>query len=276
MARVDLHLHTTHSDGTLTPEALVAEAAARGVTLIAITDHDEVGGILPAQAAGRACGVTVLSGVEINTEVGREDVHILGYGFPPDAPELVDALHMLRRDRLARMDRMLARLLIQGHTVERERVLAIAGHGSVGRPHLARAMVEAGIVPTVNAAFDKFLSIRGSAYVPRTPYPPEEAIALIRRAGGLAGLAHPGKLGDALRIIRRLLPAGLEALEVYHSDHPPTAVARIARYAAQYGLLPTGGTDSHGPHGPRPVPIGSVPVPDEVGERLLARLAERG
>jgi predicted metal-dependent phosphoesterase TrpH len=270
MAHVDLHLHTTHSDGTLTPTELVAEAAARGVTLIAVTDHDAVSGITEAQQAAR--GVTVISGVEINTEVGREDVHILGYGFPPDDPALLAGLAELRAARVARMDAMLGRLATLGKPVARDRVLAIAGTGSVGRPHLAQALLEAGHVRNLAEAFDKLIGNRGPAYVPRTPFAPEAAVALIHAAGGIAGLAHPGKLGDPLRFIRRLRDAGLDALEVYHSDHGPAVTARMARYAGEYGLLPTGGSDSHGPHGARPVTIGSVPVPDAVGEALLARL----
>jgi len=272
MARVDLHLHTTRSDGTLSPSALVAAAAERGVLLIAITDHDDVGGIAPAQAAAPALGVTVISGVEINTEVGREDVHILGYGFPPDSSVLLEGLQHRRADRLLRMDAMLERLTAIGLPVDKERVLTIAGRGSVGRPHLARALVDAGYVPTLTEAFDRYIGNRGPAYVPRTPFRPEDAIALLHAAGGLAGLAHPGKLGDARRIIRRLREAGLDALEVYHSDHTPPVAARMARYAGEYGLLATGGSDSHGPHGPRPVPIGAVDVPDDVGRALLVRL----
>ncbi len=272
MARVDLHLHTTHSDGTLTPAALAAAAAARGVMLIAVTDHDAVSGIAEAQQAGASLGVTVLSGVEINTEVGREDVHILGYGFPPDAPALCAGLQGLRDARMTRMDAMLARLETLGKPVFRARVLEIAGAGSVGRPHLALALREAGHVRDLGEAFDKLIGNRGPAYVPRTPFAPEAAVALIHAAGGLAGLAHPGKLGDPLRFIRRLRDAGLDALEVYHTDHGPAVTARMTRYAAEYGLLPTGGSDSHGPYGARAVAIGSAPVPDGVGEALLVRL----
>jgi len=272
MAHVDLHLHTTYSDGTLSPEDVVATAAARGVTLIAITDHDEISGILPAQAAGPACGVEVLSGVEINTEVGREDVHVLGYGFPADSPVMHEGLRVLRESRLERAMKMIARLEALGRPLDVERVLAIAGHGSIGRPHLARALVEAGHVPDISTAFDKLIGNRCPAYVPRASYRPEEAIALIHRAGGFAGLAHPGKLGDPHRIIRRLLDAGLDALEVYHSDHTPAVTERMKRLAERFNLLPTGGTDSHGPDGPRVVPIGAVPVPDEVGQAVLQRV----
>ncbi len=274
MGRIDLHLHTTYSDGTWTPEALVADAAARGVTLIAVTDHDDIGGIAPARAAGATLGVRVLSGVEINTEVGREQIHILGYGFPPEAPALRDALAALRHARLVRLRAMLGRLAALGYPLDEARVLAIAGHGSAGRPHLARALAEAGHVAAPREAFDRLIGNRGPAYVPRAPYRPEAAVALIHQAGGIASLAHPGKLGDPVRIINMLADAGLDALEAYHSDHAPAVTARMLRYAAHFRLLVTGGTDSHGPDGPRVVPVGAVAVPDAVGDRLL-RVLER-
>lgn len=275
MAHVDLHLHTTYSDGTLSPEALVAMAGERDVALIAITDHDEISGIIPAQHAGAACGVQVLSGVEINTEVGRENVHILGYGFPADSPVMHAGLHELRTWRLERAMKMLERLRTIGYPLEAERVLAIAGHGSIGRPHIARALVEVGYMADISTAFDKLIGNRGPAYIPRTSYQPERAIALIHRAGGFASLAHPGKLGDPIRIIRRLLEGGLDALEVYHSDHPAATTERLRLLAQRFNLLITGGTDSHGPDGPRVVPVGAVPVPDEVGQAVLAEIRRR-
>lgn len=276
MGHVDLHLHTTFSDGTLTPVQVVEAAAAREVTLIAVTDHDELGGIAPAQAAGTALGVTVISGVEINTEVGRNDVHILGYGFPAASPVLEQTLRTLREARLTRMERMLARLALRGYHLDMAHVLAIAGQGSVGRPHLARALVEAGVVPDVATAFDRLIGNHGPAYVPRTPYTPEAAIAAIHQAEGIASLAHPGKLGDPPGMVRRLKAAGLDALEAYHSDHLPHVTTRMLRLADHAGLAVTGGSDSHGPDGPRVVPIGAVPVPDAVGEAILMLLARQG
>jgi len=274
MGRIDLHLHTAYSDGSLSPRAVVDAAAARGVRLIAITDHDEIGGVPEAQAAGAALGVRVLSGVEINTDVGRADVHILGYGFPPDAPALRDGLQALRAARLTRAALMVKRLHDLGYPVEMARLLAIAGEGSIGRPHVAQALVEAGHVDDVGQAFDRLIGKGKPAYVKRAPFTPQQAIALIHASGGIASLAHPGKLGDPLRHIRVLKAAGLDALEAYHSDHAPAVTARILGYARQCGLAVTGGTDSHGPASARPVAIGAVDVPDEVGEQVLA-LIER-
>jgi predicted metal-dependent phosphoesterase TrpH len=274
ISRIDLHLHTLFSDGTLSPQETVRAAAALGVTLLAITDHDEVCGVPLAQAVGDAVGVRVISGVEINTEVGKEDVHILGYGFAPDAPVLLQGLLTQREARLQRLLLMLERLRALNYPLDTARVLAIAGSGSVGRPHVARALIEAGYVATNAEAFARFIGNRCPAYVPRTTLTPEAAIALIHRAGGLASLAHPGKLGDPIRILRRLQGAGLDALEAYHSDHTPAVTERLLRWAKQFNLAVTGGTDSHGPHGPRLVEIGSVPVPDWVGAQLLELLAK--
>ena len=275
MAHLDLHLHTTYSDGTLTPEEVVAAAAGNGVTLIAITDHDEVAGIAPAQAVAAHYGVEVISGVELNTEVGKEEVHILGYGFPEDSSLLREGLQRRRDARLTRLDAMLRRLHALGYALQTEAVLAIAGHGSVGRPHLARALVDAGYMPDMATAFEKLIGNRAPAYVPRLPWTPEEAIALIHLAGGVTSLAHPGKLGDPIRFLRRLKEVGLEALEAYHSDHTPAVTQRMLGWARQYDLAVTGGSDSHGPNGPRTVPIGAVPIPDEVTAQMRALLSKR-
>lgn len=275
MAHLDLHLHTTYSDGTLSPEEVVQAAASRGVTLIAITDHDEIGGVAPAQAIGSEYGVEVVAGVEINTEVGREDVHILGYGFPADSPILLAGLCERREERLQRVRRMIARLADIGYPLEFDRVLAIAGKGSIGRPHVARALVEAGYVDSMAAAFDRLIGNRSPAYIPRAAFAPEEAIALIHQAGGVTSLAHPGKLGDPIRFLRRLTAAGLDALEAYHSDHQPAVAKRMVHWARQFGLGVTGGTDSHGPHGPRVVQVGSVDIPDDIAEQFRQLLTHR-
>lgn len=275
MAHVDLHLHTTYSDGTLSPEELVAAAADAGVTLIAITDHDEIDGIISARRAAVSCGVTVISGVEINTDMGREDVHILGYGFPADSDIMHAGLESLRRSRLERALKIVERLAAIGRPISVDRMLEIAGHGSIGRPHIARAIVEAGHAPDAGEAFDRFIGRRGPAYIARAPYLPQAAIHLIHAAGGITSLAHPAKLGDPLRIIRLLKDAGLDALEAYHSDHTPAATERMLAYARRFNLGVTGGSDSHGPHNPRIVRIGSAPVPDTVGTWVLEKIGQK-
>lgn len=276
MAHIDLHLHSTFSDGVLSPEEVVATAAARGVTLLAITDHDNVGGVAIAREAGQSLGVQVISGVEINTEVGREEVHILGYGFPEDSPVLLAGLQQRREARVQRMQQMVSRLVAIGYPLDFARVQAIAGQGSIGRPHLAQALVDAGYVQSGVEAFERLIGNRCPAYVPRLPFAPEQAIELVHQAGGIVSLAHPGKLGDPIRFIRRLKTAGLDALEAYHSDHSPSTTERMVQWARQYHLEVTGGTDSHGPRGPRMRQIGDVPIPDAVGARLLELLTSRG
>lgn len=271
MSTFDLHLHTTHSDGTLTPVELVTAAEERGVTVIAITDHDTVAGITPARAA--AVSVQVIAGVEINTEVKRENVHILGYGFDPDNQQLLAGLAQLREDRRNRARLMLKRLRDIGYPLDDAAVLA--NEGAIGRPHLARALVAAGHMPNEGEVFARLLGSRCPAYVPRPPYTPESAIALIHAAGGIASLAHPGKLGDPVRIIRQLCAVGLDGLEVYHSDHSPQLTARMLVRAHEFGLVVTGGSDSHGPGGSLPRNIGGLLIPAEVCEDFLANLRYR-
>ncbi|MEI7834024.1 MAG: PHP domain-containing protein, partial [bacterium] len=263
MSTFDLHLHTTCSDGTLTPAETVAVAAERGVRVIAITDHDTVAGIAPARAV--AAGVQVISGVEINTEVKRENIHILGYGFDPENQQLLDGLAGLREGRRTRARQMLKRLADIGYPLDDAAVMAY--DGAIGRPHLARALVAAGYLPSESEVFARVLGNRCPAYVPREKFTPEEAIALIHAAGGIASLAHPGKLGDPMRFIRQLCAAGLDGLEAYHSDHSPQLTARMVARASEFGLLVTGGTDSHGPGGSCPRNIGGISIPDEICER---------
>ena len=272
MGRIDLHLHTTYSDGVSSPSEVVIAAAERRVGLIAITDHDETAGILEAQQVGGSLGVTVLSGVEINTDSGHEDVHVLGYGFPVGSPVMAEGLQALRNSRLERAAKMVARLRALGYPLELEQVLDIAGNGSVGRPHVARALVQSGFSRSTEEAFDTLLRVGRPAYVPRKHFTARDAITLIHRAGGIASLAHPGKLGDPTRVVRELLPAGLDALEAYHSDHAPGMVKRLLKIAREHNLLVTGGSDNHGPANARVVAIGGVDIPEAVGELLLARL----
>jgi hypothetical protein len=266
---IDLHVHTTCSDGTLTPEETVAEAARLGLAAIAIADHDITDGIAPAAAAARAARLGLIPAVEINTDYRGTEVHVLGYFIATEDGGLQESLRRLREGRRERNRRILERLRALGRPVEEERVLELAGEGSVGRPHIAQALVEAGYVQSVHDAFARYLSRGRSAYVERYRVTPAEAIEMVQRAGGLAALGHPAKVGrDGL--IPELVKAGLAALEAYHCDHTPADTARYLDLARRFNLLVTGGTDSHGPHSDKPVALGSVPVPGAVGERLLA------
>jgi predicted metal-dependent phosphoesterase TrpH len=275
MAIIDLHIHSSYSDGTLSPGEIVALAAVNGVKYIAITDHDEVAGVGEAMEAGALCGVEVIPGVEINTDYGRQEVHILGYGFPVDSPIMLAGVAERKEARIVRIKKMVERLGQIGKPVELDRVLAIAGHGSAGRPHLAKALFEAGQVRSYNEAFDKYIGYGCPAYIPRTVFTAEDAIKLIHAAGGVAVLAHPGKLSDPHRLIMTLLNAGLDGIEAFHFDHSIKECNKMLKVAKRHGLICTGGSDYHGSFGPRVSEIGSVAVPDDVAYEAIRRILKK-
>ena len=245
--KFDLHTHTTASDGTDTPAQLIERAAREGFGLIAVTDHDTLSGLEEAEAAGRARGVRVISGVEISA--GEEiEVHVLGYGIRDRGP-LEQALSGMRQARRARMRKMIGKLRDLGIEVDRERVAALSGD-SVGRPHLARALVEMGCVRDVREAFFRYLSPGRPAYVPREKLTVAQAIHLLRDAGALPVIAHPGQnKGAAFWMSDRLAAMqkeGLMGLEAYHMAHTQAECQAFDRMARRLGLLVTGGSDYHG------------------------------
>ena len=268
----DLHVHTTASDGTRTPAEVVAEAAALGLSGLAVTDHDTVEGVALALAAGKAWGVEVVPGVEINTEDRGIEIHILGYFIDLGSEILLERLAFLRRARHARMARMVELLRRLGVRVSLEDVLAVAGNGVPARPHLARALVAGGWVASEEEAFERYLNQGRPAYVPRAKYAPAEAVALVRQAGGAPVLAHAGLVpgGAALG---PLLRAGLCGIEAYHPGHDPGATEFCRRLAEHHGLVATGGSDYHGPEHRSYRRLGAAVVGREVVERLrsLAR-----
>ncbi len=276
--RVDLHLHTTASDGQLSPTALVGLAQERGLDVIAITDHDTTNGIEEAQRAAQGSPV-VIPGIELSAEDAGGDVHTLGYFMNIHEPVFQEQLVRFRDERLQRARRVVERLAALGLPVEWERVMAMADSGSVGRAHIARAMVEAGYVSTVKEAFDRYLQVGGPAYIVRRRLSPEEAIELIHGAGGVAVLAHPGLVPhyESL-LIERLIPAGLDGIEVVHPDNPPPVEQRTRELAQQYNLIMTGGSDFHDPawvEREGKAMIGSVTPPEGCVEALRARAEER-
>lgn len=254
----DLHLHTTASDGTCHPGELVKLAAEVGLAAIAITDHDNVAGIEPALKAGATLGVEVIPGVEINTEWHSLEIHILGYYVDWRDEGFLNLLAGLRESRLGRLDRMLDRLRSVGIHLARDRILAISGEAGVGRPHVARAMVEAGYVASEKEAFERFLAQGQVAYVPRAKLTPAEAVGEILRVNGIPVLAHPGLLSHD-EIIPDLIAAGLLGLEVFYPEHSEETVARYLALAKARGLLVTGGSDWHGQEVSRR-PLGSFRV----------------
>ncbi len=272
MSHVDLHLHSTASDGKLTPAELVAKAAGRGLTVIALTDHDTSDGVAPALAAAQNHpGLRLIPGVEISTDLPEGEAHVLGYFIDFTSDELAAQLQHFRDSRQGRARGMIAKLAELGLPVAWERVKEIAGEGSIGRPHLARAMLEKGYVTTFEEAFDKYIGHGGPAYVAREKMTPAEAVALVLRARGLPVLAHPFTVADPEAMVRDLKPAGLIGLEVYYKDYTPEQIAELTDLAEKYGLITTGGTDYHGLEDSREVILGGTEVPLACAERLIAR-----
>ena len=270
----DLHVHTTASDGSLRPAQVVERAQAAGLAAIGIADHDTVDGIVEAVSAGERLGVEVVPAVEINTDVPGKEAHILGYFIDIECGDLHKELARLREARLRRGEEMVARLREAGVPVTMERVLEIADGAPIARPHVARAIVETGAVRSLASAFGRFLIPGAPGYVARYKFSPAQAIQVVRAAGGVACLAHPGK--DSLEdLLPELVAAGLKAVEVYHIDHTPAIARRFSALARRYGLVSTGGSDSHGPDAVKPVEIGQVTVGWEVvGD--LREAARRG
>ncbi|MDB4896445.1 MAG: hypothetical protein JWN15_2707 [Firmicutes bacterium] len=265
--RADLHTHTTASDGTLGPSEHVQWAAEQGLAALGITDHDTTAGWDEAIAASRTLGLEIVPGCELSTEVAKTEVHLLAYYFDREEPEMAALLARMRGGRRKRAEEAVAKLQALGHTqVKLERVLELGGE-SVGRPHIAAVMVEAGIVRTLQDAFERFLTRGRPAYVARPKLTPEEAIAVVKKAGGVPVVAHPGLIRDD-KWVRHFIAAGVLGLEAYHTDHSDSQRQFYARWAADAGLICTGGTDSHGPRGSRTVVPGTVNVSMDVVQQL--------
>lgn len=264
--RVDLHTHSTASDGELTPAELVRLARERGLGTIALTDHDSVAGIDAALDAARDTSLNVIPGVELSADVPKGEVHVLGYFIDwRDAP-FESMLVKFRDGRYGRAEKMTRKLSALGAPISFERVKEIAGDASIGRPHVAQALVEAGHVATVTEAFDKYIGRTGPAYVERFRLTPEDAVALILRAGGVPVLAHPREVTDW---IFPLVKAGLLGLEVHYGMYDDATCAELARLAKQYGLIATGGSDFHGLDKMGHMSgLGENNVPPDVVERL--------
>jgi 3',5'-nucleoside bisphosphate phosphatase len=278
---VDLHAHTSASDGGDDPRALVEAAAAAGVRVLAVTDHDTVAAVAEARAAGLRLGVEVLAGCEVTAQVGDRVVHVLLYGEGLLAPDLGEAVEAARRGRHAR-NLAIGERLWELTGVGYEAAAAVAGDSALSRAHFARALVARRAVADVAEAFDRYLSSGRPAYVPAPSVSVTDAVALAGKAGGVAVLAHPGRLGDAERdrVLAEALEAGVDGVEVWHSQHDPELRRSLAGLVERRGLLATGGSDYHGRHKPD-VRVGSgvdgnVAVPGELLDALRDRLAERG
>jgi len=267
ISRVDLHLHTTASDGQFSPSELVALALERDLLVIAITDHDTTEGIDEALEAARGTGLEVIPGVEISCDVPHEEVHLLGYYLDHHHPALQGKLRAMRDARLQRAKGMLVRLAALGFPLPWEMVAELAGEGSVGRPHIARAMVKMGYVVSNSEAFDLYIGRNGPAYVERYKISPLDAVSLVKVARGLPVLAHPLKVAPFLP---ELVEGGLVGLEVYYNGYSPEYIRGLADLARKFDLIPTGGSDFHGPGVLDTIGMGGAWVPVESVERLQA------
>jgi 3',5'-nucleoside bisphosphate phosphatase len=272
--RTDLHCHTTASDGTLPPTALVKMAHERDIGVLAITDHDTLAGHAEAIATGDALGVRIVRGIEVSalSDEGKE-VHVLGYGVQPDDDATRTRIESLRDVREARAKALISKLGALGITISFERVKAFAGDGMIGRPHVARAMVEAGVVRNLNQAFDEYLGEGKAGFVSHEGLTPQQAIALIHRAHGAAVLAHPLLYkGNLDGLLQDAIAAGLDGIEAFYPGHTAEQTQTFVRLAEKQGLLVTGGSDFHGPLGDLEVSLGTIGLPADAIARLDARI----
>jgi len=274
-SRGDLHTHSNCSDGRLSPTALVELAVARGVQIMALTDHDSVEGIPEAAAAAsRYHDFTLVPGVEMSTDIPSGEVHMLGYFLDPKDGVLREELASLRDARRDRGYLMVQKLRDMGKDISWERVQALAGDGAVGRPHIARAMLEKGHIDSLQEAFESYIGRNGPAYVERTKMSPVETVSFLSQRGSLPVLAHPRELEDLEGLLPDLRRAGLVGMEVYYQDYDEPAIERLLSIARKYSLVPTGGSDFHGLGGEHERLPGDIPLPDEAVDTFMA-LAER-
>jgi len=266
MKYADLHIHTDFSDSTLSPEEVARYASERGLSSVAICDHDCVDGIEPCEKAGSPLGIEVIPGIELTVEKQDAEIHILGYFIDSKAEWFQKRLKEMREARIVRIHKMVEKLNGAGIDLKAEDVFKLAGRGTVGRLHLAQAMLKTGKVKSFREAFNKYIGFQKPCYVSNARFSPQEAMEAVMKVGGVPVLAHPGIMNKD-EYIPELVEYGLKGIEVYHTDHNAAAIKKYEELAAQYGLLATGGSDCHGT-GKGKVLIGSVRVPYELVEKL--------
>ena len=274
MGLIDLHIHSTYSDGTLSPCAIVDLATKTGLQVIALTDHDTVAGVAEARVHGKRTGIEVIPGIEISSWLDNIPLHILGYRFRYKDNGLQQRLHRLQEGRQVRNEKILAKLNHLGIDLTMAELTAFSEHGQAGRPHIAQLLVNRGAVPTMEQAFKRYLRRGAAAYAERFKYYADEAITMIREAGGIAVLAHPLTLDPGLKAIPGLLQElqqlGLQGVEVYYPTHSSQTVRKLKKMAAELGLLITGGSDFHGNNRSK-APLGGTKksrVPQHILETL--------
>lgn len=271
--RIDMHMHSTYSDGVRTPSELVAMAKSKGLAGIALTDHDSVEGFAELSRAAAGTGVDVMTGVELSCEYNGRDLHVLGYGVDPGNAALQSLLREFRDARERRGERIVAKLSGQGVHIDMERVMAKAGHGALGRPHIAEALIEAGYVADHAQAFARYIGEGCVAYVDKYKMQPKQAVASIHAADGLAFVAHPGYYMEDFDAFLRLIDEGFDGVEAFHPYHIPPVTTRLLALARDRALLISGGSDFHGFAGRDN--MGEPVVSHALFERIQETLAER-
>ena len=267
----DLHIHTTASDGRFSPQEIFDQARRANLNYIAITDHDTIDGLHYFKSISNT-ELTVIPGIELNTDQPGCEVHVLGYGIDICNVQLNDELTKMTEDRVIRAQKIINKLTLLGYPVSYNRVLEIAANSrAIGRPHIAKALLEQGYFSTMDEIFNTLLDTNGPAYIPHYKLSPEGAMQLIANAGGIHVLAHPGLIGND-DIVRRLINQGLHGLEVYHPKHTEEQVKTYAEIAEKHGLLITGGSDFHGIPGRFPVQLGLFTIPSLLADTLVRRL----
>ena len=244
-AKADLHMHTICSDGALSPYELVKKAKAQGLSIVSITDHDSVAAIPDALEFGKEFGVEVISGVELSSNFEDKEVHILGLFVDYKSQRLLDYLTFFRHERIKRAERIVAKLNNLQVPLKIESVMEHAGTGSVGRPHIAAALVDEGITKSYQESFDRFIGNGGPAYERKFQFSPAEAVQLIASSGGLSFLAHPGRFTTDV-MLQHLIKAGIDGIEVIHPSHTPEHILHYRGVISEYYLLESGGSDFHG------------------------------
>ena len=276
MALVDLHLHTTNSDGRLSPSQLINLLVQRGLQTVAITDHDSTEGLAEAfETAKSFPKLSIIPGIELSTDVPGSEIHVLGYFIRYNDPQFQETLVHFRQGRRRRAQGMVEKLAELGVEIEWQRVQELAGDGAIGRPHIAQAMVEKGYIKYPQEAFANYIGRNGPAYVEREKLTAEDAVDFIQRQGGVAVLAHPAYIEEPEETVKLLKGTGLVGMEAYYAKYSPETIQELVDMAERHGLLPCGGSDYHALGTPgEPLP-GDMGPPPEVAERLKELALER-
>ncbi len=270
----DLHCHSTYSDGLESPAQLVSRGVDAGLSVLALSDHDAIHGLPEFEAAAKGTGLVTVTASELSTRCDGDDVHVLGLFLDPEEPDLAGKLSLFREDRDTRGNAMVEKLLALGMPLDIAEIRAVVGDGAFGRPHIARAMVAKGYVESLDEAFDRFLTRGKPAYVPKPKWTLEEAIAAIRKAGGLSVVAHPIWYRDPEKVVAFGVAAGLDGLEVIHADQDGQKENAFGRLAERERLLKSAGSDYHGPPEGRKR-VGACRLDEENWNRMVEAATKR-